>query len=99
MNQEFESLRRARLAEINANPRDRDGLRSAHGEVWDTSELKRDFEVLGFAAPYAVVRRRADGVLGSLVFQHQPRYFFSFVADEPPAALASCSWCNAANPA
>ena len=27
------------------------------------------------------VRRRADGVKGSLEFQHNPRFYFNFVAD------------------
>ena len=38
-------------------------------------------EVIGFMAPLVVVRRKADGVKGSLEFQHQPRFYFNFVAD------------------
>lgn len=71
----------ARLAEINAAPRDRGALESAHGRVWDTRELQRDFEVLQFQAPYVVVRRREDVALGSLEFQHHPRLYYSFVRD------------------
>jgi hypothetical protein len=29
-------------------------------------------------APLVVVRRKADGVKGSLEFQHMPRYYFGF---------------------
>ena len=47
-----------------------------HGQVWDTSELSRDFEVVGFAAPLVVVRRKSDGVRGSLMFQATPRFYF-----------------------
>lgn len=50
-------------------------------QTWDTAELARDFEVLGFMAPFVVVRRRADGVKGSLMFTHSPRKYFSFTAD------------------
>lgn len=48
------------------------------GNVWDTQELREVFEVRGFAAPFCVVRHRADGVDGSVQFQHRPRFYFSF---------------------
>ena len=51
------------------------------GERWTTDELGRDFEVLGFQAPFVVVRRKADGVTGSLEFTHSPRVYFGFTAD------------------
>lgn len=47
-------------------------------QKWNTDELQRDFEVLGFQAPFVVVRRRADGVRGALQFTHQPRVYFDF---------------------
>jgi hypothetical protein len=50
-------------------------------EEWDTDALRRDFEVIGFLAPYVAVRRKADGVVGSLQFTHSPRVYFGFVAD------------------
>jgi hypothetical protein len=76
-----EKLRRARLAEINANPADRDTLVERYGQVWDAEELAHDFEVLGFLAPFVVVRRKSDGQLGSLEFQHEPRLYFNFAPD------------------
>jgi len=60
----------------------RSGLEARHGRVWDTVELAQDFEVLGFAAPFVVVRRRADQRLGSLLFQHEPRFYFAFEEDQ-----------------
>ena len=75
-----EAARRQRLAEINAAAAGREALEARHGQVWDTQELTRDYEVLGFAAPYVVVCRRADGVRGSLEFQHAPRFYFNFEA-------------------
>jgi len=48
---------------------------------WDTQELARDFEVIGFLAPFVAVRRKADGVKGSLEFTHSPRWYFNFVED------------------
>lgn len=47
-------------------------------QTWTTEELGRDFEVLGFAAPYVVVRRKSDGAKGSLEFKHSPRIYFGF---------------------
>lgn len=76
-----ETIRRQQLTEINADPGSREALEAKHGQVWDTEELRRDFEVLGFAAPLIVVRRRSDGVKGSLYFQHSPRLYFGFEAD------------------
>lgn len=77
-----ESIRRKRLAEINAEPGSREALEARHEQVWDTSELSRDFIVEGFLAPFVVVRRRSDGQRGSLEFQHRPRFYFNFLADK-----------------
>ena len=49
--------------------------------MWNTDELARDFEVLGFMAPVVVVRRKSDGCKGSLMFTHLPRFYFSFRED------------------
>ncbi len=78
MSDPTEPIRRERLVEINAQPGSRAALEAKYGTVWSTEELARDFEVVGFLAPLVVVRRKADGVRGSLEFQHAPRYYFSF---------------------
>jgi len=70
-----EGARRALVPEIN------DPAFVPTGQTWTTDELTRDFEVIGFLAPYVVVRRRADGVRGTLVFKHSPRVYFDFKAD------------------
>ena len=82
MDDPTESIRRHRLTEINAEPGSREALQEQHGQVWDTQELSGDFEVVGFLAPYVVVRRITDGQKGSLEFQHNPRFYFNFVPDE-----------------
>lgn len=78
MNDDTELARRRRLAEINLVPGSREALEAEHGQVWDASQLAEDFEVVGFLAPFVVARRRADGVKGSLEFQHNPRFYFNF---------------------
>lgn len=79
MSDPTEPIRRERLVEINAEPGSREVLQAKYGMVWSTEELSRDFEVIGFLAPYVVVRRKADGVRGSLEFQHgPPRLYFNF---------------------
>jgi len=75
---ETEPIRREMVATINSQPGSRADLEAKHGRVWDTSQLSEDFEVLGFAAPLVVVRRRSDRVRGSLIFQHSPRFYFGF---------------------
>ena len=49
-----------------------------YGQVWDTTELKRDFVVLGFLAPVVAVRRKDNGAEGTLDFLHQPRLYFNY---------------------
>jgi len=78
MSDQTETIRRQRLVEINAEPGSREALEAEHGQLWDTGELRRDFDVLGFMAPLVVVRRKSDGQKGSLEFQHRPRFYFSF---------------------
>ena len=82
MNDPTETIRRQRLAEINTEPGSREALEAEHGQVWDTRELGTDFDVLGFVAPFVVVRRKSDGQKGSLEFQHSPRFYFSFSPDQ-----------------
>ncbi len=81
MQDQIESIRRELVVKLNTIPGSREVLEAEHGQVWDTNELRADFEVLGFAAPLVVVRRLSDGVKGSLYFQHNPRFYFGFQAD------------------
>lgn len=73
-----ESIRREMVKEINHEPGSREDLEKKHGKVWDTQEMQKDFEALGFMAPLIVVRRRSDGIKGSLKFQHNPRFYFGW---------------------
>lgn len=81
MNDPTETIRREQVKEINADPNGRKALEAKHGEVWDTNEVQRDFDVLGFLAPYVVVSRKSDGQKGSLMFQGSPRFYFGWSAD------------------
>ena len=82
MTDETEPIRRLRLAEINAQPGSRQALEEQYGKVWSTEELSQEYTVVGFMAPLVVVRRKSDGVMGSVEFQHNPRFYFSFVPDK-----------------
>ena len=73
--------RQALAVEINSQAAERAALEARYGQVWTTGEMGRDFEALGFAAPFVIVQRRADHQLGSLIFQHRPRFYFSFQVD------------------
>ena len=53
--------------------------KEGHDPCWDTDELARDFEVLGFSMNICVVRRKFDGQKGSLDFTHSPRLYFNFI--------------------
>ena len=78
MHDPTEMQRRVEVAQLNAQAGSREALQSRYGQVWDTQELQRDFEVLSFLSPYVVVKRRSDGRKGSLRFQHNPRFYFEF---------------------
>jgi len=79
-----EPIRRELQAMINSNPQCRESIVVAFGQAWDTAELCRDFAVEGFMAPLVVVRRKADGKVGSLFFQHgPPRLYFCWQEHEP----------------
>jgi hypothetical protein len=78
MNDATETIRRERMAEINAVPGSREALEAEHGEVWNTDQLVEEYEAIGFMAPFVVVRRRSDGQKGSLEFQADPRFYFNW---------------------
>jgi len=79
LNDPTEAVRRQQVAEINADPSDRAVLETKYGQVWNSQELAQDFEVIGFMAPYVIVKRKSDDLKGSLQFQHSPRFYFNFV--------------------
>lgn len=77
-----EETRRALVQVINLVPGSREALEAEHGQVWDTDQLCRDFDVQSFAAPFVVVRRKSDGKVGTLMFQHNPRFYYAFTAEK-----------------
>jgi hypothetical protein len=81
-NEVVEAIRREHAMELNGNAGTRPQLVARHGQVWDPEDLARDFEVIGFATPYVIVRRKIDGTMGSLEFQHHPRFYFNFQQDQ-----------------
>lgn len=78
MNDPTEATRRQEQAVLNAAKAERAALEAKYGQVWNTDELRQDFEALGFLAPYVAVMRKKDGKRGSLQFQHNPRFYFNF---------------------
>lgn len=72
-----EDARRALLA-AGVPQADLENVLAKGGQVWDTKQLTEEFEVLGFAAPFVVVKRRSDGQKGSLEFTHRPRFYFGW---------------------
>ena len=75
---ETEEYRRQRQKDLNSAASDRLDLERQYGQVWDTDQLRADFEVVGFAAPFVVAKDRTTGVTGSLEFQHNPRVYFNW---------------------
>jgi len=81
---ETEPFRRARVAQLAAQQTDnRAELEARYGQLWNTEQLTAEFTVTGFMAPYVIVRRKSDNAVGSLEFQHDPRYYFNWQEDRP----------------
>ncbi len=68
----------SRKLEIVMGPGDRAGLEEKYGQVWNTEELQKEFEVVEFLAPYVLVKRRSDSEMGTVEFLPRPRFYFNF---------------------
>jgi hypothetical protein len=78
MSDPTEEFRRMATERINAQMAEREDLEGKYGQVWDTKQLREEFTVHAFLAPFVHVTRKLDGVSGTLAFQHMPRFYFSF---------------------
>ena len=76
MNDDTENLRQVMLA--TGQPQ-RDCEQAS--QRWSTDQLREEFVVHGFLAPFIAVTRKSDGAKGSMEFQHFPRFYFNFVPD------------------
>lgn len=84
---ETETARKKAVKEIssevvsNDEASERKRLEEKYGQVWDIQEVQKDFLIKGFMAPFVAVERKSDRKKGSLTFQHNPRFYFSFKED------------------
>lgn len=77
---ETEGIRRVMVATQQLSSSTREQLEDTYAEVMDTKEAIERYQFLSFLAPFVSVRRRSDGMRGSLEFQHTPRYYYNFKA-------------------
>lgn len=77
----LDQRRRELITQVNTEPKTRSDLEHAGSQVWDSEELAHEFSILGFCAPFVVVERYSDGARGSLMYQHDPRFYFEFRTD------------------
>ena len=63
---------KAEVAEFRA------GLEHQYGTVWDTAEVQREFDIIGFLAPQVQAVHKETGIKGNLTFTHSPRFYFNF---------------------
>ena len=56
----------------------REILEAEHGKVWDNGQARLEFEVLGYMSPLTIVRRKFDGVIGTLNATMGRRYFYDW---------------------
>jgi hypothetical protein len=43
-----------------------------------TEQMRERYEVKGFALGFVIVRRKSDGVEGTMDFDHMPRVYYNF---------------------
>jgi hypothetical protein len=49
------------------------------GQIWDNDDVRKEFEFLEINTPFATVRRKRDGVTGTLEFTSGiPRIYFGW---------------------
>lgn len=80
MSDPTENARRALVSEVNQDA-GRAKLEAKYGEVMTTSEMQEHYTVEGFLSPFVVCRRKSDGKRGTLMFSHDPRYYFGWHED------------------
>ena len=77
-----ENIRRAMTGALNEEAAQavdpRAELGEKYGQLWDTREMQETYSVSGFMAPFVGVTRKSDGVKGTLMFSHSPRFYHSF---------------------
>ncbi len=84
MTDRTETIRREMVSDINhsieSDNKDAERIRleSEHGQVWDTVELSADFTVQGFMAPFIVCIEKKTDIKGTMMFQHNPRFYFGW---------------------
>lgn len=78
-----EAKRRQMVGAINSDPFTREHLIKVYGadNVFDVKQLQEHFVVQGFAAPFCIVQRKSDDKIGTLTFQHHPRFYWDFQED------------------
>ena len=77
-----EEMRRKAMDLMKREPASYEDLVANYGadNVWTTEQVKELYEITSFMAPYCTCVRKSDGQVGSLAFQHRPRFYFNFVA-------------------
>ena len=65
-------------AESTLEEKERTRLEALYGDVWDTEQLRKEFKVESFMAPYVIVTKLSDNKRGTLCFQHSPRFYFNW---------------------
>jgi hypothetical protein len=76
-----ESLRSLVGEELNHFPHSREELEQIEQRIWDEFQLEQDFTLLGFRRPFAMVRRKHDGICGTVLYQDSPRFYYGFEKD------------------
>ena len=78
----LEIERRMLVSRINRYVNDKEELLEQYNSVWSTDDLRKEFDVYNFQAPFVIARRIATDEIGTLLFQDNPRYYFGWVPDD-----------------
>jgi len=79
MSDPTESMRRQMVGQMGVAL---EAARERGEQVWSTEQLREEFEVMAFLAPFVQVRRKSDGQMGVMTFTHGPRWYFGWEPED-----------------
>lgn len=82
-----DKLRKEYARKLNAKPRPRADLDRLFQITLDPEQLRENYEVISFFAPFVYVRNKFSNAEDILVFQHSPRFYWQFEQDPEAVEL------------
>lgn len=56
-------------------------LTTLYKDVWNVEKVREEFDILSFYKSNVIVKRKKDKQLGTLDYQHSPRFYYNFIIE------------------